>query len=72
MLLFFMLYLLVNNELILCLLIIWCRIDTLLFNVCVQFHTSIGVCMSIYVLITVTITLYTVHYPMFLKTDDCE
>ena len=33
MLLFFMMYLLVINELILCLLIICCRIYTLLFNV---------------------------------------
>jgi len=72
MLLFFMLYLLVIIELIDCLLTIWCRICILLFNVCVQFHTSIDVCMSIYVLIMVAITLNTVLYPMFLKTDDCE
>jgi len=72
MFLFFMLYLLVIIELIDCLLTIWCRISTLLFNVCVQFHTSIDVCMSIYVLIMMAITLYTVHYPTVLKTDDCE
>jgi len=38
----------------------------------VQFHTSIDMCMSIYVLIMVAITLNTVLYPMFLKPDDCE
>ena len=58
---FILLYLLVINELIKCLLIIWCWIYTLLFNVCVQFHTSIDVCMSIYVLLMLCITLYTVH-----------